>query len=243
MLKFRPRITLLFALLAPLALHVGQAQAVTYDAVADFQTSSNPNGVWSYLGGTPISSTLMTTTGTTAGSNLPQWSDQISGFPNQAYITANNTGTAAGNSCCGSIVYPAHSLQLDGQALGAIVRFTAQTSGIYAINGLFESGDTSMTTHDVAVIENGSTSLIATQALVNGNTVPFALSGLSLAANDYIDFVSYGFAGGSFGGTALQATVSTVSAAAVPEPTSMAILLGALLLMSAMVVRGAHRQR
>lgn len=234
------RVLRLLGLVGLAAILSGPALATTYDAVAGFSATNNPNSVWSYRAGT-TGEPLLSHTGTVAGtftasstpSSLSDWANTdgaTPGFPGQAWVVDNNTASDSTNNCCGSILYHAHTLSLDGQSVGSIIRFTAATAGTYSITGLFESNDTSMMTHNVGVIENGSTALVAATSLVNGSQVTFKNLPVTLAVGDYVDFISYGFSGGSYGNTGLQVALSDGAASSsVPEPAPWMLLATGLL--------------
>ena len=97
---------------------------------------------------------------------------------------------------------------------------TAPSAGTYDVSASFFTGDTSMYSHTVSVIEDGTTSLLS-ETLINGNTVSFSDT-LTLAAGDWLSFVSGGDNGGSYKGTSLQASLTPASA--VPEPATFALL-------------------
>jgi hypothetical protein len=230
------RIRLRLGIFAAAAMSLaGTASAATYDAVTDFTTAAavsgntamNPNGVWSYL--TNGTFDPMVGYGLISGSGLPYWADTSNGFPDNAYVVGNATSGDLGNSCCGSILYHANSLTLDGQAVGAVVRFTAPVAGVYVVSGLFEYGDTSFNAHDVGVVRNGATTLLAPTLVSSENTVPLSFT-LSLAADDTLDFIDYGAEGGSYGSTGFQATITSrvSNEQSVPEPASLALLGAAL---------------
>ena len=157
----------------------GPALATTYDGVADYGTATNPTGVWSYRdgGGNLLTSQDSTAVGT-------QW--YTGGYPGGAYIVANKGSSSQTSS---TIFYAANSLHLDGQSIGAEVRFAAPSAGIYSVSGQFEYGDTNMVTHTVKIVDNSGTTLF-TYSLSNGATQSFSLPSVSLATDGYLDFIT-----------------------------------------------------
>jgi len=192
------------------------AMATSYDAVTDFNASSNDAGnTWTYRSGSDGNGSLVTNTGNTGASagSLPYWNG--SPYP---YIVQNNTSTLQTNG--GTVLYEPNALHLDGGGVGAEVRFTAPTAGSYDLSASFFTGDTSMVTHTVKIIENGTTSLYS-DSLSNGTTGSFSQT-VTLGAGDWLSFVSTADGGASFAGTSLQASLSLGSA--VPEPATFAVL-------------------
>ena len=202
----------------------GPALATTYDAVADFSGTSNPTGVWSYRQG---NETLLTSTATTASGSLPYW-QYSSGYPNDSYVVGNTTVWPYSN---GTVFYRPNDLTLDGQGLGAIVRFTAPSADTYTVTGNFQANDAYPIAHGVAVTKDGTTtSLFSGTSPSSSSASPVSFSfTTSLAVGEYLDFISQA-AGGSYDSTGLAAqVVSGAAPLGVPEPTSLALLGAGLL--------------
>jgi hypothetical protein len=107
------------------------------------------------------------------------------------------------------------------------VRFTAPTSGLYNLSGLFELLDTNPSGVIVSIYFNsifaGAVPLTTPGAMhpgTPGETIPFGASSLTLAQGDTIDFGVNN--DGSFydDSTGLALTISTV-----PEPAACALML------------------
>ncbi|HET8997882.1 MAG TPA: hypothetical protein VFN42_14530, partial [Acetobacteraceae bacterium] len=106
------RVFRLIGLLGIAASLSGPAWATTYDAVTDFNATSNAGGnIWTYRSGTTGSGTLLTGTSTTSPGSLPQWDGP--GYP---YISANNSATLYQG---GTVLYEPNALHLDGGGVGA----------------------------------------------------------------------------------------------------------------------------
>lgn len=208
------------------ALLATPAMATTYNAVTDFSASNNPNGVWSYRDG---SGSLLTHTGTT-GIGTAQW-DNGGGYPSGSYVGVN-TGSAATS---GTVYYAADSVHLDGQGVGAEVRFTSASGGTFGVAGDFSYGDTSMVTHTVSIVDDLGNTLFS-YSLHNGDTQNFALD-VTLAAGGWLDFISSSDGGSSYAGTNLQAIVG------VPEPGTLALLPAGLLGLGFVRRRFAQQDR
>lgn len=187
------------------------AWATAYNAVTDFSNTSNPSGVWSYRDGSGGLLSSQTSSGPSGVGTI--WTNGLS-FPSASFITAN-TGATAQTS--GTSYYAADAMHLDGQGVGAEVRFTSTTGGTFNISGDFSYGDTSMVTHTVSIVDNNNNTLFSS-SLANGQTKDFALASVSLGAGGYLDFISGTDGGSSYAGTNLQAIVG------VPEPATFTLL-------------------
>ncbi len=98
----------------------GPALATTYDGVADYGTATNPTGVWSYRRRWRKSAAHRRIARRWARSGI------LGGYPSGAYIVANK-GTQFADRLV-TIFYAANSLHLDGQSIGAEVRFAAPSA-------------------------------------------------------------------------------------------------------------------
>ena len=180
------------------------ARGVTYDVAADFSTSSNPNGVWSYgyaltLGG---SFTLYNQAGSTLG--IDYWS-LSGGVPDVAHNSTPNPVSL------GTPLFAPYQAALHPGQYGeySIFRFTAPVAGSYQLQTSFSGIDTNGTTTDVHVLTNDA---VIFSGSVNGfgpGTGPGLVTNLVLQANDRVDFaVGYGSDGNYFDdATGIQATL------------------------------------
>ncbi len=178
------------------------AQAVTYDPAAEFSVAGNPNGNYTYgyaasLGG---ALTPYTVSGTNVFGVYSAWQSTVDTFLGVYRFNSNNT----------LILHPSYF------GLISVLRFTAPTTGTYAINGSFANGDNAST--DVHVLLNGVSAFDGTI----GTTAPFALS-QSLTAGSTIDF-AVGF--GSNGNYFNDSTFLAASISVVPEPATWTLLIG-----------------
>ncbi len=118
------------------------------DAVGDFSTASNPNGVWSYS----AAGALLTQVST--GTGFVDWNDGENS-PNYAYVAQNTSGSTISDL---TIVDPTDALWLDPQGKPSVdVIYTAPTAGFYTISGQFLGIDTGENAHPVAITANGAT--------------------------------------------------------------------------------------
>jgi hypothetical protein len=197
-------------LMAALVLSAGAASPAasaantTYNAVKQFSIKANPNQVWSYLYSGGI---LPDATNKANGvKGLIGWSNDGS-YPSFVGVTANRTGmTQITND--GLVYYPTNYLELDGQSdsLGADVRFTAPSAGVYHITGNFEGCNLDEQTHPVVVEINKK---VVFSATIDSFEVPakFALK-KTLRAKETVDFISQTGGNGTYLGTCLTAKVT-----------------------------------
>jgi hypothetical protein len=158
-----------------LALYACVAQAATWNAITDFSSTNNPNGVWSYGWSSTLGSTFnlySTYQGNAYGS--PIWYT-----PNFGSLPA-----VFGDSANYLDLHPGPNNQY------SIVRWTAPHTGFYSITATF-FGPTATTT-DVHVLDNG---LSFFNAEITGYLNAHSLSSTSLylSKNSTISFaVGYG---------------------------------------------------
>lgn len=222
-----------FTLVSTLILTITSAHA--YDPVADFSITSNQNvaGVWGYgqtnvRGGT--FSLLQTAVASSPfNGNLEGWQGNTPGF-GANYPTINHNKTAVTQSYL-TVTHPADELLLHPGPGGqnAVLRFIAPTTGVYRFQGTFTGRDTGPATTDVAILLNSTTTLFSGGININGlgNSTSFDIA-QAFAAGDRIDF-SVGYGNGFYGNDSTGLKFGATAAAA-PEPSSAALLLGASLL-------------
>ncbi len=208
--------------------------AATWNAVNNFSTVNNPNGVWSYLydGGAQLPISQTGATAAAAGSpGLNLWTDGLT-YPDWAAIGQGATqGTWISKD--GNVYLPTTDLLLDPQTNSEVdVRFTAPSTGAYLIAGdflgvnLFENSHTVQITDDGVIIFNGTISTY-------NQSDPFNFN-LTLKAGDNLDFVSLTSGTGTYLGTGLAAAVTET-----PEPGDFGIC--ALGFASLFLIRSRNR--
>ena len=200
--------------------------APSWNAANDFNASTNPSGAWSYGWTSTLGGAFTAFSINGAGYGVDLW--QKSGWPAVFHNpTSSALDTWSGTAHLEPGVLVAHP---GSQGELAVVRWTAQSSGSYAVNagfyGISQSGQ--VTTTDVHVLKNGVSSF---DGLVEGHWAyenvrvgPTVLN-FSLNAGDHVDFV-VGYGSNNdyhFDSTRLDATIT-----AVPEPETYAMLLAGL---------------
>jgi hypothetical protein len=141
--------------------------------------------------------------------------------PNWVNIVQNASG---GTLDVQTVVIPTDLLVLDPESYTAIVRWTAPESGRWEIAGLFQGIDVGQQSHDVEILENYSTVLLAPATMSEyGQVVPFNQF-VSLNEGSTVDFVVARTGDYRSLSTGLSVTISPV-----PEPSTIVLLaVGAL---------------
>jgi len=205
------------------------AHATTFDAAADFSTTNNPNGVWSYGWSSTLTSAFNVypyNGKIIPGKNLDLWVDpgHIASYcPN---VLHNAT---AGTITFSSARWKPGQLSFHPGSNGEYshVRWTALDAGIFDIDAIFTGIDFLYgTTTDVHVLHNGISLL---DGLINGfDKKSLFASTILVRKNDIIDFaVGYGSNKNYYNdSTALSVTIISV-----PEPCTLLLVgLGGLLI-------------
>lgn len=211
------------AVLITLAMSAQSAEAETiFDPAADFNSASNPNGVWSY----GWSQTLTSSFHLFPNSSPNEWFDATNDFGDSPNIS-KHSGPAFDN---GNIDAPAGTYLaftfggLDGHDYSHLI-FTAPTSAEYAISLTLLAIQRDISA-DVQILNNGA-SLLSDVFLVDQQKASYSGS-LFLHAGDTID-VADGPNGIPFlhpGSVAIFGTI-TQDPSAVPQPSSLVMLAGA----------------
>jgi hypothetical protein len=218
----------LSSLIVALALSTGiatvrPAEAITYDAAADFEAGwlagTNPNGVWSYGYSSTLGGTVTLYSSRIPGADSPNQQMWISPAVNCCVASPSvgfNNGPAFDD---GNVAQAANQILLVSsvnQNLVTNLVFTAPASGIYSLNSTFY-GDQRGIGVGVDVLMNGS-SLFNSTVTSFGQQTPFNTD-LSLAAGDTVTFaVSQG---NGTQNTGLDAALT----AAVPEPSVWTMMI------------------
>ncbi len=198
------------------------AHAQVYDAATDFSSVNNPTGAWSY--GWDASPTLGSGFNLynrraqyTSGATIDVWdSSQFQriggGVPGVSKNQTNNNSTYLRPGQLG--FHPG----LFNPDLVSVIRWTAPTTGQYALTSSFvlnDSGDVS-----VYVFSNAQ-SLFSGNVTGLGATLSYAPnSGLSLQKGDTLNFIVRARNNGGGDTTGISARIT-----AVPAPSALAVLL------------------
>ena len=208
-----------------------------YDIAADFSTSSNPNGAWSYGYSTTLGGSLILHASTTAHpayTSIDNWHTDLGyGVP---VILRNSTSVAVTNDT-GTIVLGAGQLASHSGTSGefSVIRFTSPAAGLFNVSGSFLGADLVGTTTDVHILLNGSEVFAGSVLGFSTGSGPSFNSNWSFSAGDTLDFV-VGWGNGDF---TSDATLISAVITQVPEPGAAAMLaLGGL----ALVLRSARRR-
>ena len=200
--------------LAFVCLSVPRVQAgAVYNAVADFSISSNPNGQWSYLYNNGSGLQLLTQP-IVLSDGIDYWWDGMA-IPNDVATLKNTTNSTVSAS---TRVLPPNLLGMEPESATDVIRWTAPTAGNWSITGLFQGIDTSEHSHNVEILENSGTQILApTSISFFGQQVSFDAT-VTLAKGDTIDFIVQTGSTYTDLSTGLTATIQNV-----PEPSTITL--------------------
>ncbi|MFN9746664.1 MAG: calcium-binding protein, partial [Betaproteobacteria bacterium] len=180
--------------------------AATYDAVADFRTTSNPAGVWTY-GYSPEGGAgyAMTPFDVAEGSG---WSKAGYGSPGTPAAWKNTAGSPQQGVGPGQV-----SLHPGPRAWGdlAILRFTAPANGLYTVSGQFFAGDSGSMSGSIVL--NGDLLRPLQHFASTSNLSVFSVAPVPMASGETLDFVVGN--NGSFynGSTPLEVVIEATATA------------------------------
>lgn len=227
------------------------AEAQIWDVATDFSLGSNPNGDWSY-GLCRNNGTGFTTLGQTdangygePGLNTWYWWQYGNGLPSVYHNTSN--GTIFGIAPGGVGMHPYFNDGI-GSYDHSVVLWTAPATGDYQFNLSWNyvgggDGVTPSVTRNISGTGAGPTTLIDSWQLNNlAPTATWLQSGnapiYSLAAGETMAFAVNNGLANDYGG---DGTAISLNITVVPEPSTFALLAGALV-CGAVLVR-SRRQR
>lgn len=204
---------------------------ITYNVTADYSPTINPNGVWTYgwqlesaLGAAAINvfDTNSNFSGAHADFNFwsssalsvvpfagKQQSNVDSGDQSGTLYKANQVAMHAGNS--------------GADVAAAVIRFTAPTAGNYRIDEAIFEYRSNIPGNSVYVFNNG-TKIFEDTTGVRGTQNLMASQILQLSSGGYIDFI-VGSRNGATNSTTTQLNAVITQVTAVPEPSSVALVL------------------
>lgn len=213
------------------------ASAATYNMVTDFSDTANPNGVWSYFYNGTLFSLSQSSPNCLATSGTLCWYNG-QGIPTAILVGQNNTG---GTASSGTLSVPTGYAFMDPESQYAAILFTAPSAGTYTVSGNFLGADTGQNSHPVTILANGGSVFSGTISSYLGS-VPFSFSQALNAGGTLAFEVLTGSTGCTYCNltTAVRATITSGTSAAVPEPGSLllcAAALGMLLLRAGYYAR------
>jgi hypothetical protein len=209
---------------------------VAYDAVSEFNTNTNPCGVWSYGWSTSLAGQFQFLTNNVS---LTSWT---TGWWNGKHEPDSCTivGTSGTNSDpYMSVRFTPDVLGLDPESHAVVLRFTAPTNSYYQVVGLFRLLDLSAGGPHLHILKNNQDVLFSqdTAGGLFGSEYPFQFASTYLGENETLEFVvSVGaryqnqFAG-------LKVTVAALSPPVITtEPQDNTVLAGSNVVLSVSVV-------
>ena len=183
----------------------GPAVGTTWDGVAEFSSTDNPNGPWSF-GRASGAGAPITLNSPSSQSGLPIWSWSGAGWGQAIF---NNTANLVGLS--GGLAIPPGELFLHPSSNNtkSVMSFTAPSAGCFQVNTNLELVDVQGGNVDVTLYGDGQT-LFSTVMAGFGATSANAVDSVFMAAGDSIDLlIGFGTNGNYFDdsvGTAFAAT-------------------------------------
>lgn len=222
----------LVGLCAALVSPVGTAAAV-YDVAADWSTTDNPNGPWSYLQGTAL---------------LPNQPTACCGLPvAPSFAPSHVSGTflpVFGQATPGADIY-VHSYDPfnGGAAQGeAVLAWTAPMSGLADVSGYFYySHFPHQRSNDVTILLGGSVLGSAVLSYLEhqdeANQWNFSFNDLVVNTGDMLTMVFQRSAGQSSGSSDAGNLIITFTAAAVPAPPTSALIFAGMAALIVSLVR------
>jgi hypothetical protein len=209
---------------------VSAQASVVYDGVTDF-SSTNSNGTWSYgYGVTGVPGTSFTNYTQESSNGIYPGADVW-------YATANGYNlpivghSAAGTSCCGTVVVPNNVLWMHPGAtppsVDSIVKWTAPSSGTYSVSGFFEQLDTTGNGDGVTVLVNNNGTIKYSQTVGPNPPYPnepphaFSYTTTLLAGQTILFGVNDGGRGNFF----YDSTGFDVTISAIPEASTWAMMI------------------
>ena len=211
--------------------------AQCFDAVADFSTNANPNGVWTYGYWTNFATPFQILTNHfTMVPGVPLIEDWYNGGTWENNTGVNVVGdftgspySETGNPFPNVVFYPDTLLE-DPEGFVVTVRFTAPSDGIYGIQGFFRPQDTTgANPFDVMILTNSNTgSPIYNQPIpAHSYMEVFAFNTTNfLSQGTPLDFIVAATVAGPYLSTGLKATVTPLSPILMTPPASQTVAQG-----------------
>ncbi|MGA2747428.1 MAG: hypothetical protein ABSG59_01520, partial [Verrucomicrobiota bacterium] len=194
-------------LLIPLCFLLLGARLYGFDAVGDFSTNANPNGVWSYGWATAVGNPfqlLGTTVAIESGADAGWWNGMS--LPDSCVVDKDFVNAFSS----GSVVYDPDTLHTDPESYAVMVRFTAPSNGAWQVSGLFRIQDTGTHAHDLTIIVNTNATNFQVFTSGGGFDSEYAFDfSTNLTTGGTVDFIVSCPNGDFYNlGTGLKATVT-----------------------------------
>jgi hypothetical protein len=199
-----------------------------FDPAAQFSATTNPNGVWSYgyehvpLGSPFTLLTIPTPNPSVPGPVVNSWNSPSFGLVG-VYDNGTNVNQSLTLGSETSLFIP-HEIAMHAGPNDeyGMVQFTAPAAGNYDIAGTFEGLDTAGTNSTVYLLKNNV-------PLISGSVIGFGpISDVPLSAGPFAlnfgDTLTYAVGGSAIDTMTGLLPGAQVSAVAVPEPTSIAVV-------------------
>jgi hypothetical protein len=225
-----------------------------FNPAADFSTTSNPNGVWSFGSeptGTPGAASIsLFTTYFVYNGAVGMWNNGgllNNGLPLTGLVSENLTNSTYTDNMTvwepGQLVFHAGGYYAPPNTF-AVVRFTAPTAGTYTIQSVFSNQSVGgYAGQAVAVYEDGIALFGGTLGSY-GSTATMSPLMLTLNAGDYVDFLTGVRGDGTANSVSTGLDAQITELTATPEPASLTLFgLAAASLGAYSVGKRALRRR
>jgi hypothetical protein len=226
----RNKLTTFVCIGSAIILLSANARAASYNAVADFQTASNPGGVWSYgyspAGGSGYSLVLFDYLITSAVGT--GWGKSDYNTLNAPLIWKNTSSEKFAGVAPGQL-----SLHPGPEPSGdfTVLRFTAPVTSLYDVVGRFFAGD--IGSMNASIVLNGNVGSPLKYFSDTTDQSVFHLAPVSILQGQTVDFVVGNNGSFYYGNTPISVTVTAV----VPEPETYATMLAGLGLLGFVAAR------
>lgn len=194
---------------------IARAQTV-WTLTGDFSATSNPAGAWSYGSATTAGGAFTVYPNFTSSNGISTWTTPSS-YP------SINFNPASSSVQVGTVLWPANSIIQHPGPNGelAVARWTAPASGNFSLSATFTSGDVFGATTNVFVMRNGVA--LGSGNVDASNSYTFSVGSVALGSGDFVDFLVGFGTNGSYGFDS-TVTSATISALAVPEPSTWVLI-------------------
>lgn len=158
---------------------------------------------------------------------LPNANTQIGKYTSEWFGGTPNYATSPGGSNNKFLWLQGTGLSPSTDGLGALLTWTAPTSGTFQISGSYVNGNYGGVATSFAIVDSGNNTLLSKQTLAAGSTETSFNFTASYSAGDVIQFQAAAPAAAQGSPLGLAVNISQI-----PEPSSGALLAGGLGILS-----------